>query len=455
MVYNEAETLEATILSVLPIVSQVVIGVDRKSNDGTNEIARKYADVYFEYDFKDDFSAIRNQLIQKSTGDWILIMDGHEQFVNPERAIDVIDKAHPEKYVWYLENDGKKKSTHFENLNKIEELGLEVLEIKKVRIDGISVRLELEHKEGAVLGQQMRLIRNVKGVKYEGAVHNRLNVSTYATVSAAHLIIKHERSDKKRQDRKDQRARMILNVFSKRLEKNPNDCRAHYYLGCYWNEQKKHKKAERHFKQYIKHSEFEEEIYLAKWNLSRALIWQKKEKEAKQVLYDMMFDRWDLPLSYNTLGELSIEKKRFNEAEHWFKAGRDKKYPNVSCFFPKYQFTWFPWMKLTEVYSKVAYDDKISETEKTRLISETIMCGLRCFDYKDFPDDQKQRLAAHIMEWKKEYEERTGKSIGDGGARDRKHSNVDPDANSHPVARLPVGRVIKSDMARVEGAIAE
>lgn len=433
-----------------------MVAVDRKSNDGTHEIAKRYADVFFEFDFKDDFSDVRNQMIEKSSMGWILVMDGHETFVNPEKAVEVLEKAYPQKYIDYLDAEGKKLTAHFSDLSLIDKLGYDVLEIKKVRIDGLSVQLELQDEEGAVLGQQLRFFRNIKGIRYEGAVHNRLSVSSFATLSAPHLTIKHERSDKKRADRKDQRDRMILEVMGKRLKTNPEDCRAHYYLGCVFNEKKEHKKAEMHFKKYVKYSEFEEEIYLASWHLSRALFWQDKIPEAKQVLFDMMQQRWDLPLAYNSLGEIALKKeKKYAEAEHWFKAARDKKYPNVSCFFPKYQFTWFPWMQLVEVYSQDAYNTNMPKELMPKSLFDAITCGCRCFEYADFPDNQKQRLSAHIFEWKKDYEKHTGENLDIKWAGAGEHSNANADVNSSPVARLPSGRIVKPDMAGVESPTSE
>lgn len=77
IVKNEAETLEKCLRLARPFVDEIVV-VDTGSTDGTQEIARGYADVYDEIEWPDSFAAARNHSIDLGTSDFILILDGDE-----------------------------------------------------------------------------------------------------------------------------------------------------------------------------------------------------------------------------------------------------------------------------------------------------------------------------------------------------------------------------------------
>lgn len=77
IVKNEAETLEKCLRLARPHVDEIVV-VDTGSTDGTQEIARRYADVYDEIEWPDSFALARNYSLDKATGDYILILDGDE-----------------------------------------------------------------------------------------------------------------------------------------------------------------------------------------------------------------------------------------------------------------------------------------------------------------------------------------------------------------------------------------
>ena len=113
-VRDEAEDLEKTLASIRGIADQLVVGIDPRTKDKTWEVADKYADLVFhlkdpmgppEGHTKDhcpvcsksdtddvhaipckqymgengiNFAWARNQCIDKCTGDWIFMTEGHE-----------------------------------------------------------------------------------------------------------------------------------------------------------------------------------------------------------------------------------------------------------------------------------------------------------------------------------------------------------------------------------------
>ncbi|WP_232016031.1 TPR domain-containing glycosyltransferase [Paenibacillus baekrokdamisoli] len=77
IVKNEEKVLEQCLSSVQELADEIII-IDTGSTDGTKEIALKYTEQVFDFQWINDFSAARNEGINKATGKWILILDADE-----------------------------------------------------------------------------------------------------------------------------------------------------------------------------------------------------------------------------------------------------------------------------------------------------------------------------------------------------------------------------------------
>jgi len=77
IVKNEEKTLPRCLVSLKPIVDEIVI-VDTGSSDKTREIARLFGARLTEFSWTGDFSAARNAGLECAAGDWILVMDADE-----------------------------------------------------------------------------------------------------------------------------------------------------------------------------------------------------------------------------------------------------------------------------------------------------------------------------------------------------------------------------------------
>lgn len=78
---NEIRCLERCLKSLQPLrdaVTTQIVMADTGSNDGSREIAEKYADIVFDFPWINDFSAARNAVLDRCTGAWILILDADE-----------------------------------------------------------------------------------------------------------------------------------------------------------------------------------------------------------------------------------------------------------------------------------------------------------------------------------------------------------------------------------------
>ncbi|MBB6732249.1 TPR domain-containing glycosyltransferase [Cohnella zeiphila] len=81
IVRDEEKVLGRCLDSVQGLADEIII-VDTGSQDGTKEIARKYTDHVYDFEWINDFAAARNQSLRHASGDWILVMDADE-YVQP------------------------------------------------------------------------------------------------------------------------------------------------------------------------------------------------------------------------------------------------------------------------------------------------------------------------------------------------------------------------------------
>ena len=77
IVKNEEKFLERCLDSVKNLMDEIII-VDTGSTDKTKEIAKKYTDKIYDFEWVDDFSAARNFAFSKATMDYIYSCDADE-----------------------------------------------------------------------------------------------------------------------------------------------------------------------------------------------------------------------------------------------------------------------------------------------------------------------------------------------------------------------------------------
>jgi tetratricopeptide (TPR) repeat protein len=142
MVKNESRFLEACLDSARGAVDQILV-IDTGSTDGTQGIARAAGAELHEIPWGDSFSAMRNETLDRATGDWVLILDGDEALDDgAAAAIRALD----------LSADGPAAYT-FEVVNYSTD--------------------EMREDQANVF-RQPRLIRNLSTLRYQGLVHNQL-----------------------------------------------------------------------------------------------------------------------------------------------------------------------------------------------------------------------------------------------------------------------------------------
>ena len=94
IVRDERETLARCLDSVKEAVDEIII-VDTGSKDETREIARRYTPHVYDFFWKDDFSAARNESFAHATRDFLMWLDADDVVENAEALVrfkrDVLD----------------------------------------------------------------------------------------------------------------------------------------------------------------------------------------------------------------------------------------------------------------------------------------------------------------------------------------------------------------------------
>ena len=149
IVKNEAEHLEKCLSTARPHVDEIVV-VDTGSTDGTQEIARQYADVFEEIEWPDSFSVARNRSFDLASGDYIMWLDGDEHIAEDQ---------------------------HWQNIRKT---------LAEVNVAGAEVMLRNIVPENQILqadcAYQIRIVVNDPLIRFEGKVHNQI----YRTLQRYH-----------------------------------------------------------------------------------------------------------------------------------------------------------------------------------------------------------------------------------------------------------------------------
>lgn len=101
IVKNEETRLEKCLSALVPVLSAVggeLVIADTGSTDSTVEIARKYTDRVFHFDWVKDFSAARNFTLEMSRGEWFMFIDADEVLIDGQELVQFFTSGEYRKY---------------------------------------------------------------------------------------------------------------------------------------------------------------------------------------------------------------------------------------------------------------------------------------------------------------------------------------------------------------------
>jgi tetratricopeptide (TPR) repeat protein len=137
IVKNEEQLLPRCLRSIRDHVDEIIV-VDTGSTDRTVEIAKGFDAKVYHHPWEAHFSKHRNQSMDYATGDWLFIVDADEEL---------------------LSVDGDSLQGH--------------LDLQE-SFDSVMIRVECASPTGVIKNNSIRFIRNHRGIRYQGRVHNYL-----------------------------------------------------------------------------------------------------------------------------------------------------------------------------------------------------------------------------------------------------------------------------------------
>jgi len=156
---NEIRCLERCLKSLQPLRDAVpceLVMADTGSDDGSREVAARYADILFDFPWVDDFSAARNAVMDRCSGQWYFTIDADEWLTEDIRELIAFSRE-------------KKLPHDFGSIN--------IRNYKSVDLD------EKQHNDFAGI----RLLRMSTGIRYTGCIHEKWAPPTGETVKAMML----------------------------------------------------------------------------------------------------------------------------------------------------------------------------------------------------------------------------------------------------------------------------
>lgn len=101
IVKNEEKRLEKCLAALVPVISAVggeLVIADTGSTDRTVDIARKFTDRVFGFEWIRDFSAARNFTLEKSRGEWFMFVDADEVLIDGSELTEFFTSGEYKKY---------------------------------------------------------------------------------------------------------------------------------------------------------------------------------------------------------------------------------------------------------------------------------------------------------------------------------------------------------------------
>lgn len=158
---NEAANLARCLLSLKPIVDEIII-VDTGSSDDSLKIAQIYGAEVIEAAWNGDFSAARNISLQHARGNWILVMDADE----------IISSMDYKAFRLLIENSVEKKISYtLETRNYTNRVDLENWQANRGEYS------TEEAGRGWMPSDKIRLFPNLKSIRFENPIHEMVESS--------------------------------------------------------------------------------------------------------------------------------------------------------------------------------------------------------------------------------------------------------------------------------------
>lgn len=198
IVKNEIRCIERCLKALQPLRDAIpceLVIADTGSDDGTREVAARYADILFDFKWISDFSAARNAVMDRCNGLWHFTVDADE-YLDPDisQLVEFLQASHPKKVAF--------ASVVGRNYRSTEMKGGEFT-------DFITLRLA-----------------RMSGVRYVGAVHEHWPMQPgQMSEILRQTILHHDGYAKDLGERGKEKYQRNMELLRVELERKPDDLR--------------------------------------------------------------------------------------------------------------------------------------------------------------------------------------------------------------------------------------
>lgn len=328
IVKNEGRTLEACLRSVTPHVSEIVIGLGGESTDNTLQIIEGYNQSLeagmppiktFPIEWTEDFSAARNLVLEKITGDYFLWLDGDDELVGGDK-LQALIQQNPNIDAFYAGYDYAR-----------DEAGNCICYLIRERL----IRLQDELPN--------------RGWQWIGKVHEVLDAQGFEAkgMSVQDVVVKHHKpADKHEADRN------IKILYRQLEEQEPKpDPRILGYL-CTENANRGNfKEAILHGQRFVKVSGWPEERYQMQHRIADMYRSMGEIDRSLQADFTAIAMQPDWPDAFLGIAESYAAAGNYKAVIEWSKAATTKTVPQTMLILNPLDYSYTPSVVLAGAYA--------------------------------------------------------------------------------------------------------
>jgi tetratricopeptide (TPR) repeat protein len=295
IVKDEEEHLPNALNSVKDAVDEIII-VDTGSTDNTIEIARSFGAKVYHYEWNNDFASARNEALKYATCDWILSMDADD-----EMNADDIRRLK-------------------EVLSETDALGFAIPIFSEIYDRQTNMK-------NTTVNYLVRIFKNDPQIRFSRRIHEFVDQSIYdigGKIEILEIPVFHRGYiDVEILNKKLERNKKLLEVA---LEENPEDHSLLVYMGKTYMEENELDKAEEYYRRAINIVETSNKRYASLFFLQTAyidlgnlLVQKERFEEAIEYFNKAIAIDPNFPDTYYHIGMAYYNKGRFEEAYNMFR----------------------------------------------------------------------------------------------------------------------------------------
>lgn len=325
IVRNEEEKLGRCLESVQKAMDEIVV-VDTGSTDATKEVARRFTNRIYDFEWIDDFAAARNTAFSYATKSFLMWLD----------ADDVMEPQACEKL--------RQFKAQLDD-----------------SVDAVMMPYECAlRRDGtpALVFERERIVRRAAGFAFAGMVHEAMSVS--GNVIHADIPVRHTGAHSVASSQRN------LAIYEKGLARGMQmGPRERYYyarelMACGYTE-----RAEQAFAEFLQMDGWEENRLDAFVQRGHCLARLGRAQEARRSFLESMTDAQPRAQALCAMGESLLEEGKPQAAVFWYRAALEMQAPKASgAFVYPDLYTYVPAIQLCVCY------DRMGEAEMARQMNE-------------------------------------------------------------------------------------